>query len=165
MCDSGGIAIQIGDTAIAVELRREVELPSAWCVRHRDQTLVAVDERLLTQGVVDGHFHIVVAESQGQVEVLENLAVGFDLGTVGVGFPVKVVDAHFVGISIAVEDDLVDEIGAVEIDLQYEFAPTHVEVFGQINAVVPSIFHLWRVQETDNSCRCQHGGVFGQNVG
>ena len=87
------------------------------------------------------------------------------MGTVGVGFPVKVVDANLMRIGVAVKDDLVDEIGAVEIDLQYEFAPTHVEVFSQINAVVPSIFHLWRVQETDDPCRCQHGGVFGQDVG
>ncbi len=62
MGNSGGIAIQIRDTAITVELRREVELPSAGCIRHRHQTLIAIDERLFTQGIVNGHLHIVVAE-------------------------------------------------------------------------------------------------------
>ena len=152
-----GIAVEVGHAAVAVKLGGEVELPSAGRVRHRHQALVAVDERLLAQGVINGHFHVVVAEGQGEVKVLENLAVGLDLGTVGIGFPVEVVDADLVRIGIAVEDDLVDEIGAVEVGSQSEFAPAEAEGLGQIDAVVPSLFHLGRFHKDQFACRGQHG--------
>ena len=165
MGHGGGVAAQIRDAAVAVELCREVELPSARGVRHRDQTLVTVHERLLSQSVVDGHFHIVVAESQSQVEVLENLAIGLDLGTIGIRFPVEVVNADLVRIGIAVEDDLIDEIGAVKVGLKDKIAPTKSDAFGQVDAIVPSIFHLRCVFEDDATSRSQHRGVFGQHIG
>ena len=123
----GSITIQIGHTTVSIELGREVELPSAWCIRHGDQAFVTVNKRLFHQAIVDGHLHIVVAESQGQVKVLENLTVGLDLGTVGIRLPIEVIDADFMGIGITVEDDLVDKVGAIEVGLKGEFAPTEAE--------------------------------------
>ncbi len=73
------------------------------------------------------------------------------MGTVGVRLAVEIVDANFMCIGIAVEDDLVDEIGAVEVGLKDEFAPANMEVFGQINAIVPSVFHLRCIQKTDDT--------------
>ena len=68
------------------------------------------------------------------------------------------------GVGIAVEDDLVDEVGTVEVGVDDNLAPTDVNAFGQVDAIVPGLFHLGRVEEANLSCRGHHGGVLGQDI-
>ena len=149
--NGSGIAAHVGDTAVAVELGNEVKLPSAWRIRQGQQAFVTVHERLLTQAVVDGHLHIGIAESSRNIKVFEQLIVQLDLGAVGIRFPVEVIDADLVSIGIAVKDNLVDEVGAVGIQQKLDFLFSHIEMLGDVYAIVPCLFHLRLFQEPDGS--------------
>ena len=56
-------------------------------------------------------------------------------------------DADLVGIGITVDDDLVEKVGAIGIHQQLDFLFSHIEMLRQVDAEVPSLFHLWGVHE------------------
>ena len=55
------------------------------------------------------------------------------------------------GIGVAVEDNLVDEVGAVSIHQQLDLFLSYIEMLRDIDAKVPRLFHFWGFEEQDLS--------------